>query len=99
MLSQNLKRAMLVGLSNVAALILILAALEADELYAASLDVFQAEPLPHSSPLWSHPRVVVTPHNAAESAPEAIVRYALRQMSAARRREPLENVVDPTRGY
>ena len=77
----------------------ILAALEADELYAASLDVFQAEPLPHSSPLWSHPRVVVTPHNAAESAPEAIVRYALRQMSAARRREPLENVVDPTRGY
>ncbi len=77
----------------------ILASLEAGELYAASLDVFQAEPLPHSSPLWSHPRIVVTPHNAAESAPVAIVRYALRQIAAQRRGEPLQNVVDRKRGY
>ena len=77
----------------------ILAALEAGELYAASLDVFEAEPLPHSSPLWSHPRVVVTPHNAAESAPAAIVSYALRQMAAHRKGEPLQHVVDPRRGY
>lgn len=77
----------------------ILESLEAGELYAASLDVFEAEPLPHSSPLWSHPRVVVTPHNAAESAPTAIVRYTLRQIAAHRRGEPLENVVDLRRGY
>ena len=77
----------------------ILASLEAGELYAASLDVFEAEPLPHSSPLWSHSRVVVTPHNAAESAPTAIVRYALKQIAAQRRGEPLQNVVDRKRGY
>jgi glyoxylate/hydroxypyruvate reductase A len=77
----------------------ILESLEAGELYAASLDVFEAEPLPHSSPLWSHPRVVVTPHNAAESAPMAIVRYTLRQMAAHRRGEPPENIVDLKRGY
>jgi glyoxylate/hydroxypyruvate reductase A len=77
----------------------ILASLEAGELYAASLDVFQAEPLPHSSPLWSHPRIVVTPHNAAESAPLAIARYALRQIAALRRGEPLQNIVDRKRGY
>jgi len=77
----------------------VLAGLEAGELYAASLDVFEAEPLPHSSPLWSHPRVLVTPHNAAESAPVPIVRYALRQIAAQRRGEPLQNVVDRARGY
>ena len=77
----------------------ILACLEAGELYAASLDVFEAEPLPHSSPLWSHARVLVTPHNAAESAPTAIARYALNQIAAERRGAALANVVDRTRGY
>ena len=77
----------------------IVAALEAGELYAASLDVFEAEPLPHSSPLWSHPRVVITPHNAAESAPSAIVRYTLNQIRAYRSGAPLEHVVDRARGY
>lgn len=77
----------------------ILAALEAGELYAASLDVFETEPLPAASPLWSHPRVVITPHNAAESLPEAIMRYALRQIEARRAGLPLDNLVDPIRGY
>jgi glyoxylate/hydroxypyruvate reductase A len=77
----------------------ILAALEAGELYAASLDVFETEPLPHSSPFWSHPRVLITPHNAAESAPAAIVRYALAQIAAHAAGEPLAHVVDRRRGY
>ena len=77
----------------------ILAALQAGELYAASLDVFETEPLPTASPLWSHPRVVITPHNAAESAPLAIVRYALRQRNRHLDGLPLENVVDRARGY
>ena len=75
----------------------IVAALESGELYAASLDVFETEPLPAASPLWQHPRVVVTPHNAAESAPAAIARYALRQRRRSGR--PLENLVDRSRGY
>lgn len=75
------------------------AALEAGELYAASLDVFQVEPLPASSPFWAHPRVVVTPHNAAESSPLAIARYAVRQMRRRKAGEALENVVDRGRGY
>jgi glyoxylate/hydroxypyruvate reductase A len=77
----------------------IAAALEAGELYAASLDVFEVEPLPPASPLWRHPRIVVTPHNAAESDPAAIARYALRQMRALKSGAPLENLVDRSRGY
>jgi len=77
----------------------ILAALEAGELYAASLDVFETEPPPATSPLWSHSRVVITPHNAAESAPLSIVRYALRQRQRHLDGLPLENVVDRKRGY
>ena len=77
----------------------IIAALEAGELYAASLDVFETEPLPATSPLWAHPRVVVTPHNAAESTSRAIARYCVQQVRALERGEPLKNVVDRERGY
>jgi glyoxylate/hydroxypyruvate reductase A len=77
----------------------IAAALAAGELYAASLDVFETEPLPADSVFWQHPRVIVTPHNAAESTPDAIVAYCLRQLELWRAGRPLENVVDRGRGY
>ena len=77
----------------------ILAALEAGELYAATLDVFQTEPLPAGSPLWSHPKVTVTPHSAADSDPETICAYVARQIERHRAGLPLDNVVDRVRGY
>jgi glyoxylate/hydroxypyruvate reductase A len=77
----------------------ILAALNAKTLYGASLDVFETEPLPKSSPFWGHPRVVITPHNAAESATESIVAYFLKTVGDLDDGKPLENVVDRTQQY
>jgi glyoxylate/hydroxypyruvate reductase len=57
------------------------------------------EPLPPDSRLWTHPGVYVSPHNAAISAPDAIVAGIARQIEAFERGEPLRNVVDRTRGY
>ncbi len=55
------------GRGNVVAEVDILAALDSGGLLGAGLDVFDAEPLPASSPLWTHPRVVITPHVAGLS--------------------------------
>jgi glyoxylate/hydroxypyruvate reductase len=77
----------------------ILAALDAGVLKAATLDVFEVEPLPEDSPLWRHPRVTITPHNAAISTPGAVLRYVAGQIEAFERGEPLKNVIDRGRRY
>jgi glyoxylate/hydroxypyruvate reductase A len=77
----------------------ILAALEEGSLAGATLDVFPAEPLPATSPLWSHPAVTVTPHNAAASDPGALVANILRQIDRCEAGLPLEHVIDRAAGY
>jgi glyoxylate/hydroxypyruvate reductase len=77
----------------------ILAALNAGVLKGASLDVFETEPLPPTSPFWRHPAVIVTPHNSAMSHPDAIAGQIARQIAAFEAGRPLENVVDRWRGY
>jgi glyoxylate/hydroxypyruvate reductase A len=77
----------------------ILAALDSDALKGASLDVFEREPLPKDSRLWSHPKVYVSPHNAAISSPKAIAVLVARQIEAHERGEPLAHLVKRERGY
>lgn len=77
----------------------ILTCLNGGTLMAATLDVFETEPLPSASPLWHHPRVTVTPHNAAMSDPDSIGQQIAKQIAALERGEPLANRVDPARQY
>jgi glyoxylate/hydroxypyruvate reductase A len=77
----------------------ILACLDDGTLGAASLDVFVDEPLPAHSPFWTHPNIVLTPHNAADTDPDEISKYVARQIERFEAGARLENVVDPARGY
>jgi glyoxylate/hydroxypyruvate reductase len=77
----------------------ILACLDDGTLGAASLDVYATEPLPTDSRFWTHPKVVLTPHNAADTDPDEISKYVARQIERFEAGGALENVVDPARGY
>jgi glyoxylate/hydroxypyruvate reductase A len=77
----------------------ILACLDDGTLGAVSLDVYEKEPLPADSPFWTHPKVVLTPHNAADVDPDEISKYVVRQIARFEAGGALENVVDRKRGY
>jgi phosphoglycerate dehydrogenase-like enzyme len=67
----------------------------------AGLDVTDTEPLPASSPLWSLPQVVLTPH-VAGTHPEYMARAAdlfLANLKRYLAGEPLLNEVDKAAGY
>jgi phosphoglycerate dehydrogenase-like enzyme len=76
-------------------------ALRAGRPRAAALDVFETEPLPRDSPLWSLPNVLISPH-AADQVPgwlyEAtlVFRQNLDRFLAG---EPIENRADLELGY
>ncbi len=77
----------------------ILTALDDGTLQGVSLDVFETEPLPAGSPLWRHPKVIITPHNAADSDPRGICRYVLDAIARHEAGQQLPNLVDRQRGY
>lgn len=77
----------------------IVAALNDGTLKGASLDVFEVEPLPADSPLWSHPNCIVTPHNSADSEPKALTAYIVGMIRDYEAGKPLRNVVSRERGY
>lgn len=79
----------------------LVAALEQGQIAGAGLDVTDPEPLPAEHPLWSMPRVIISPHTAGRSDKSRDRLYLLVQENLRRyiRGEPMLSVVDIERGY
>ncbi|PLL12660.1 glyoxylate/hydroxypyruvate reductase A [Tabrizicola sp. TH137] len=77
----------------------LLAALDAGQVGHATLDVFRVEPLPPDHPFWSHPRVTVTPHIAADTRAPSASRVIAENIRRGEAGEPFLNRVDRGRGY
>jgi glyoxylate/hydroxypyruvate reductase A len=77
----------------------LIEALDSGHLRGASLDVFQTEPLPATSPLWTHPNIVITAHSAAFTDPESFMRQVATTIRRLDQGLPPENLVDFARGY
>ncbi|MFN0199453.1 MAG: D-2-hydroxyacid dehydrogenase [Planctomycetaceae bacterium] len=91
----NIGRGVIVDLAEMTA------ALQAQEIAGAGLDVFEIEPLPVGHPLWTMENVIITPHVAAASPRIAerhfaVVKENIRRFAAG---EPLTNLVDKRRWF
>ena len=79
----------------------LLSLLDAGQLGGAVLDVTAIEPLPVGSPLWRHPRVLLTQHTGGRFPGETDrkIDVFLANVTRFERGEPLHSGVDVTRGY
>lgn len=79
----------------------LISALRDGAIGGAALDVFEHEPLPAASPLWTLPNVIVSPHMSADFRgwDRALVDLFLRQLADYRDGQPLDNVVDKHLGF
>lgn len=76
-------------------------ALRGDGIAGAALDVTTTEPLPESSPLWSMPNVIVSPHMSGDFVgyQDVVVSAFLENFRRFRTQEQLLNVVDKASGF
>jgi phosphoglycerate dehydrogenase-like enzyme len=77
------------------------AALREGRLAGAALDVFEHEPLPPDSPLWTTPRLIITPHVAGRvrGYVERALRLFVQNLEQTERGDAPKTRVDRNRGY
>ncbi|SCY94604.1 2-hydroxyacid dehydrogenase [Paracoccus tibetensis] len=74
-------------------------ALDAGQLSGAILDVTDPEPLPQDHWMWRDPRIVITPHVAAQTDAAEGAAHAIAVMRALQEGAPLPGQVDRALGY
>jgi D-2-hydroxyacid dehydrogenase (NADP+) len=79
----------------------LIASLQSGHLRGAGIDVFAQEPLPRSSPLWSMPNVLISPHvgGVSDLTRERVARFFAVNLTRYLEGQPLLNVVERTAGY
>jgi phosphoglycerate dehydrogenase-like enzyme len=79
----------------------LIESLKENKIRGAALDVFQDEPLPEDSPLWTLSNVLISPHTAAlsEAENQRIVELFTENLRRYLGGEPLLNRVDPEMFY
>ena len=79
----------------------IISALQEGTIAGAALDVFEDEPLPSESPLWSMPQVIVSPHMSGDfyGNEQALADCFYENYHRYRANKPLLNIVDKSLGY
>ena len=85
-----------VGRGTVIDEIALVSALKDERVGFAALDVFETEPLPFESPLWTHPNVLISPHTAAlnQTEDKKIAELFARNAALFLDDKPMVNVVD-----
>mgnify|MGYP000344973882 CR=1 FL=1 len=77
----------------------LIEALDRGQLSHAVLDVFDEEPLPHTSPLWSHEKVTVLPHISAPTITSTASRIVADNIGRYFETGAVPQSVDRKRGY
>ncbi len=77
----------------------LLQALDSGHLEAAFVDVTVPEPLPAEHPMWSHPKVILTPHVAAHTRADSAAAATIANLRRMMAGETPVGLVDLERGY
>lgn len=77
----------------------LIATLDDGHLYGAVIDVLQTEPAAPDHPFWAHPRILLTPHTAAQTMAETAGPVLLENVRRHRAGLPMNGLVERDRGY